>query len=80
MITWDASLVAGSLYNNRFYFCYASQNNNRQLYSPFALSDYATANTPGIAIFPPIGAAFASGELMIPNVGTVIGAVFCGYF
>lgn len=82
-ITWDSPVPATSfsLYNNRFRDCYASHNNTNFVYNPFsALSDFATSNTPGAALFPPIGAAFNAQTLTSPIVVVdIVPANFCGY-
>ena len=80
-ITWDTASLVASTYNNRFYFCYGSQNDNRNVYSPFlGLSDYAVNNAPGVAMTVPIGIPLASSQLMLPDPLALVPRVFCGYF
>ncbi len=79
-ITWDITELVLSSYNNRFHNCYASHNNTNFAYDPFAgLSDYAAENTPGLSMFPPIGAVFPASSLTAPNLFDVIPDSICGY-
>lgn len=80
-LTWDTTVVAASLYNNRFRDCYAAHNGTNFLFNPAGGSDFAQSNTPGFQSTLPIASLYPSSILGLPEAalfGTV-SPVFCAY-
>ena len=79
-LTWDIPFIEGSAYNNRFSNCFASRNNNQNVYVTVAgSSDYSAVNAPGSPMIAPIGSVYASSVLMAPHTGDVVAPVFNGF-
>ncbi len=79
-ITWDTTVIGGSLFDNRFHNCHAAQNATTGGYVPGA-DDFCMSNTFGLVMLPPIAGPVPSALATIPPpLISVTPPDFCTFF